>query len=250
MLTIMPLTGLPEIRPGDDLAALLAGSLAPGDAIRVGDILVVTQKIVSKAEGRFIELSTVDPSAEAAALAEEVGKDPRLVELVLRESTAVIRKGRNVLITRHRLGHVMANAGIDASNIGPCGDGTVLLLPLDPDASANAIAARVESLTGTRPAVLISDSFGRPWRMGVTNVAIGLSGMAAIIDQRGESDRDGRIMQVTQIALGDAVAAAAGLVIGEGSEGVPAALVRGVAMLGQPQPAARVLRPMEEDMFQ
>ena len=258
MLTVLPLVGLPEIAPGDDLAALLVAALPQGAAIGGGDILVVTQKIVSKAEGRFVDLAGVTPSAEALEVAGEVGKDPRLVELVLRESVAIVRKGRNVLITRHRLGHVMANAGIDASNIGDShgGEGReassdrVLLLPEDPDASAARIAQGVAARTGIRPAVLISDSFGRPWRMGVTNVAIGLSGMAALVDQRGHQDRDGRVLQVTQIALGDAVAAAAGLVMGEGSEGVPAALVRGLSALGPPQGAGAVLRPREEDMFQ
>ncbi len=254
MLTIVPLAGLPEVVPGDDLAALLVAALPHGDAIGRGDILVVTQKIVSKAEGRFVDLASVVPSAEAVALAEEVGKDASLIELVLRESTDIVRKGRNVLITRHRLGHVMANAGIDASNIGPHGQGPngqgkVLLLPEDPDASAARIADGVAVRTGTRPAVLISDSFGRPWRMGVTNVAIGLAGMAALVDQRGATDRDGRVLQVTQIALGDAVAAAAGLVMGEGDEGLPAALVRGLAALGAPQRAGAVLRPLAEDMF-
>ncbi len=249
MLTIIPLTGMREIVPGDDLAAVLVQALAP-EALQAGDVLVVTQKIVSKAEDRFVELAAVEPSPEAVSVGQEIGKDPRLVELVLRESSAIVRKGRNVLITRHRLGHVMANAGIDASNAGPDGHGKVLLLPVDPDASADRIAAGVEAQTGQRPAVLISDSFGRPWRMGVTNVAIGLAGMAAIIDQRGETDRDDRVMQVTQVALGDAVAAAAGLVMGEGREGVPAALVRGLTALGPAQDAARVLRPVDEDMFQ
>ena len=258
MLTVLPLVGLPEIAPGDDLAALLVAALPRGEAIGGDDILVVTQKIVSKAEGRFVDLAGITPSAEALEVASEVGKDPRLVELVLRESVAIVRKGRNVLITRHRLGHVMANAGIDASNLGDPhgGEGCaassdrVLLLPEDPDASAARIAQGVAARTGIRPAVLISDSFGRPWRMGVTNVAIGLSGMAALVDQRGHKDRDGRVLQVTQIALGDAVAAAAGLVMGEGNEGVPAALVRGLSALGQPQGAGAVLRPREEDMFQ
>ena len=247
MLTIVPLAGLPEVVPGDDLAALLVAALPHGETIGRGDILVVTQKIVSKAEGRFVDLASVVPSAEAVALAEEVGKDASLIELVLRESTDIVRKGRNVLITRHRLGHVMANAGIDASNIGPHGQGPngqgkVLLLPEDPDASAARIADGVAVRTGTRPAVLISDSFGRPWRMGVTNVAIGLAGMAALVDQRGATDRDGRVLQVTQIALGDAVAAAAGLVMGEGDEGLPAALRRGARGGGRgAQGAAHIL---------
>ncbi|MEY2927742.1 MAG: coenzyme F420-0:L-glutamate ligase [Pseudomonadota bacterium] len=243
LLTIIPITGLPEIQPGDDLGALLrayAPDMVPGD------VLVVTQKIVSKAEGRFVDLASVTPGDAAIVLAGEVNKDARLVELVLRESAAIVRQARHVLITRHSLGHVMANAGIDASNIGQGSADRVLLLPQDPDASAARIAAAFDP----RPAVLIADSFGRPWRVGVTNVAIGLSGMAAVLDKRGEIDRDGRMMQVTQIALADAIAAAAGLVMGEAAEGIPAAIVRGAGDLGVPQPASAVLRPADEDLFQ
>ncbi len=242
MLTIIPIAGLPEIQSGDDLGALLRAHVP---LVLAGDVLVVTQKIVSKAEGRFVDLASVIPGDEAKALAETVKKDARLVELVLRESSDIVRAAPHVLITRHHLGHVMANAGIDASNIGAGSAERVLLLPTDPDASAAAIAASFDP----PPAVLISDSFGRPWRVGVTNVAIGLSGMAAVIDQRGEPDRNGRPMQVTQIAIADAIAAAAGLVMGEAAEGIPAALVRGAGSLGVPQSASAVLRPAHEDLF-
>lgn len=240
MLEILPVTGLPEVVPGTDLPALLAG--AP---TRPGDVLVVTQKIVSKAEGRFVDPETIVPSPEAIALAQETRKDPAHVELILRESVAVIRKAPNVLITRHRLGHVMANAGIDASNIGAGRSGHLLLLPLDPDRSAQAIADR----HGPGVAVVISDSFGRPWRIGTVNVAIGLAGIAAVIDQRGERDRDGRVLQATQVALADAVAAAAGLAMGEGAEGIPACIVRGLHWNAPPQPAEALLRPQHEDLF-
>lgn len=250
MLGIFPLTGLPEIRPGDDLPGLLAAHLAE---LRAGDILVVAQKIVSKAEGRFVTLSDVVPSPEAVSLAGEVRKDARLVELVLRESSQVVRAAPHVLITRHRLGHVMANAGIDASNLGNAGkaggEGRVLLLPDDPDASAARIGDALEARFGVRPGVVISDSFGRPWRMGTVNVAIGIAGMPALIDRRGEPDRDGRVMQMTLIALADAVAAAAGLAMGEGAEGVPAAVVRGLGWAGAAQTAGALLRPVGEDLF-
>ena len=246
MLSIIPLTDLPEIRPGDDLPALLAAHLAD---LQAGDILVVAQKIVSKAEGRFVTLSEVVPSPEAEELALEIRKDARLVELVLRESTEVVRAARHVLITRHRLGHVMANAGIDASNLGSAGEGRVLLLPEDPDASATRIADALEAKFGVRPGVVVSDSFGRPWRMGTVNVAIGIAGMPALIDRRGEQDRDGRVMQMTLIAFADAVAAAAGLAMGEGAEGVPAAVVRGLGWAGVAQTAGALLRPVGEDLF-
>jgi coenzyme F420-0:L-glutamate ligase / coenzyme F420-1:gamma-L-glutamate ligase len=250
MLSVMPITGLPEIVVGDDLAALLMACLADSEPrLLPNDILVVTQKIVSKAEGCFVDLTDVVPSPEAKALAIEVNKDPALVELVLRESSAVVRKAPNVLITRHRLGHVMANSGIDASNIGSGNGGSVLLLPLDPDASAARIADAAEARFGFLPGVVISDSFGRPWRMGTVNVAIGISAMPAIIDQRGQADRDGRIMQMTMIAVADAVAAAAGLAMGEGDEGIPAVIVRGLRLSGEHQSSRAIVRPINEDLF-
>lgn len=241
------MTGLPEIMPGDDLPALLADRLTD---VEPNDIIVVTQKIVSKAEGRFVDLASIAPSDEAKALAVEVNKDAALVELVLREATAIVRKAPNVLITRHRLGHVMANSGIDASNIGVDNSGLVLLLPAYPDASAAQIADAIHHQTGIRPAVIISDSFGRPWRMGTVNIAIGISGMPAILDQRGEADRDGRILQVTQIAVADAIAGAAGLVMGEGAEGIPVVIVRGLVLTGPSQTSVEALRPVHEDLFQ
>ena len=225
---------------------LLAAHLAD---LQAGDILVVAQKIVSKAERRFVTLSDVVPSPEAVSLALQVRKDARLVELVLRESDEVVRAAPQVLITRHRLGHVMANAGIDASNIGSAGEGRVLLLPEDPDASATRIADGLAAKFGVRPGVVISDSFGRPWRMGTVNVAIGIAGMPGLIDRRGERDRDGRVMQMTLIALADAVAAAAGLAMGEGAEGIPAAVVRGLDWSGAAQTAGALLRPVGEDLF-
>jgi coenzyme F420-0:L-glutamate ligase / coenzyme F420-1:gamma-L-glutamate ligase len=241
-LQIIPVTGLPEIRPGDDLPRVLADKVGP---LQTGDVLVVAQKIVSKAEGRFVALGSVMPGEEALSVAATVRKDPRLVELVLREAQNIVRQAPNVLIVRHQLGHIMANAGIDASNAGEGGDDVVLLLPEDPDASAAKIAGAFDPA----PAVIISDSFGRPWRMGTTNVAIGIAGMAAVLDQRGEVDRNGRVMQVTQIALADAAAAAAGLMMGEGAESIPAVILRGLGDLGAPQTASALLRPVGEDLF-
>ena len=250
MIDIVALTGIPEVAPGDDLANLL------GDAIeRMGivpgacDILVVTQKIVSKAEGCFASLAATEPRPEAGRLAEATGKDPRLVELVLRESSEVIRAAPNVLIARHRSGHVMANAGIDRSNLGSSDEDSALLLPEDADRSAVRLREALRARWPRPPAVLISDSFGRPWRMGVVNVAIGASGLPSLVDRRGERDRDGRLLEVTQVAFADMVASAAGLVAGEGAEGVPAALVRGLHWSAPDAPAAALLRPLEEDLF-
>lgn len=249
MIQILPITGLPEIKAGDPLPQILAAQLQGDLRLEPSDALVVTQKVVSKAEDRFVALSDITPSPEAIALAMEVNKEATLVELVLRESSAVVRKAPNVLITRHRLGHVMANAGIDASNIGAGYGDKVLLLPQDPDASASAIADACEGAFGFRPGVVISDSFGRPWRMGTVNIAIGVAGMPAVLDQRGDPDRDGRIMQVTQIALADAVAGAAGLAMGEGAEGIPACIVRGLVWSGEAQTSRVIVRPEAEDLF-
>jgi coenzyme F420-0:L-glutamate ligase / coenzyme F420-1:gamma-L-glutamate ligase len=241
MIEIIPLVDLPEIRPGDDLATLLRRTF------QVGDVLVITQKIVSKADGLFVDLSTVPPGAEALRLAGVTRKDPRLVELVLRESTAVVRAVPHVLITRHHCGCVMANAGIDQSNIGDGDIDRVLLLPRDPDASAAQIRAALGSLP---PAIVISDSFGRPWRYGVVNVAIGAAGLPSLVDRRGSLDRNGRAMEVTQIALADQIASAAGLAMGEGSEGIPAVIVRGLVLDAPIVPATALVRPLSEDLFQ
>jgi coenzyme F420-0:L-glutamate ligase / coenzyme F420-1:gamma-L-glutamate ligase len=241
MIEIIPLDGLPEVLPGDDLAAMLARDF------RSGDILVVTQKIVSKAEDLFVDLASVTPGAVAQRLAEVTRKDARLVELVLQESTAIVRAVPHVLITRHHCGCVMANAGIDQSNIGEGNADRVLLLPRDPD----VCAARIRTGLGDNPpAVVISDSFGRPWRYGVVNVAIGAAGLPSLIDRRGQLDRNGRPMEVTQIALADQIASAAGLMMGEGSEGIPAVIVRGITWNAPDAPAAALVRPLSEDLFQ
>lgn len=246
MLEIYPLAGIGEVAAGSDLVAVLRDAIAAsGLVVSSRDILVVTQKIVSKAEGRFVDLAEVSPGEEALRIAEITGKDARLVELALKESSAVLRAVPNVLITRHRKGWVMANAGIDRSNLGAGGGERVLLLPEDPDASA------LRLVDGLGLPVVISDSFGRPWRNGVALVALGAAGLPSLIDRRGERDRDGRTLEVTQIALADMIANAAGLVMGEGAEGIPAALVRGLDPLcAPPLPASALTRPIEQDLFQ
>lgn len=251
-LQLLPVCGLPMIGPDSDLAAELAAAMArAGLGVEDGDILVVAQKVVSKAEGRQRRLADFAPSPRARALAATVHKDPRLVEAVLSESRSVIRAVPNVLIVEHRLGHIMANAGIDQSNVAARGadDETILLLPADPDGSARALRTRLCPPDVGRLGVIVSDSFGRPWRVGTTGVALGIAQVPAVIDRRGEADLFGRAMQVTETGFADAVAAAAGLAMGEGAEGVPAAIVRGLAW----QPGERTirdgLRQAEQDLF-
>ena len=250
MIAIHPLTGIGEVTPGTDLPRLLVdASKANGLEFREKDVLVVTQKIVSKSENRFVDLDTIEPSDEAHRLAEITGKDARFVEAVLAESTAVVRTAPNVLITRHRLGFVMANAGIDRSNLGSGRTTQVLLLPEDPDASAERLRGGIAAMTGSAPAVVISDSFGRPWRLGVVGVAIGSAGLPSFVNRRGELDRDGRTLEVTEVALGDIVATAALLATGEGAESVPAALIRGIALGYPTNSASALIRPPNEDLF-
>lgn len=248
MLNVIPLRGLPEIAPGEDLAGLLCDSLRQLEA-RAGDVLVVTQKIVSKAENCFVNLDDVQPGEEALELARKCRKDPRMMELVMRESSHIVRAVPGVVIARHRSGHVMANAGIDRSNLGGAGADLVLLLPRDSDASAEALRNAVVEMLGIEIGIIISDSFGRPWRHGVSCVAIGAAGMPALHDMRGGRDRDGRTLEVTQIGLADMAACAAGLAMGEGAEGIPAALIRGIDITGQARPAADIVRPLDEDLF-
>lgn len=249
-LTLSTLTGLPEVLPGMDLAALLRESMAhAGLSFAPGDVLLVGQKIISKAEGRFVDLASVEPGARARELALACRKDARLVELVLRESTEVLRCAPNVLIVRHRHGFVVANAAIDQSNVP--GEDRALLLPSDPDASARRLRAALERPGEPAPAVIVTDSFGRAWRQGVLGTAIGSAGVWALLDRRGEPDRDGRRLQVTQMAIADALAAAACLLMGEAAEGTPVVLARGLpeAFLGGAQGATALLRPVSEDLF-
>jgi len=247
-ITVTGISDLDEIRPGDDLGLLLAAALGRLTVrVRPHDILVVAQKIVSKAEDRFVDLGTVEVSERALELAAVTGKDPRLVELVLSESTEVLRAKANVLIVRHRLGFVMANAGIDRSNVG--GRDRALLLPRDPDSSAAMLRTALEARLGIAIGVVVADSFGRAWRNGVTNVALGAAGLPALIDRRGELDRNGRTLEVTEIAFADLVASAAGLVIGEAAESCPAALVQGLSWHAPTVPASALIRPLSEDLF-
>lgn len=250
MLSVIPVEGLPEIEPGCALGEVIAKAIGGAGDLRHGDIVVVTQKIVSKAEERFVRLGDIQPGDRAVELGITTKKDPRLVELVLRESSEVIRAVPGVLISRHHSGHVMANAGIDQSNLGDKRSDEALLLPENPDASAARLADDLSERTGCRVGVVISDSFGRPWRYGVTQVAIGAAAMPALIDRRGQADRDGRVLQVTQIAIGDMVACAAGLVMGEGAEGIPVAIVRGVEIgEAKDRPASDIVRVPDEDLF-
>ena len=252
-LRLIALPDLPHISPGDDLPGLVVRSLARANLeLRDDDVLVFAQKIVSKAEGRRIDLDTVTPGARALEVAQTVKKDPRLVELVLRESRRIVRMAKDVLIVEHRLGLVMANAGIDQSNVAEPGGGEfALLLPEAPDASATGLRNRLKELTGTAPSVIISDSFGRPWRLGTVGVAIGCAGIAAVVDLRGQADLFGRRLQVTVVAHADEVASAASIVMGQANEARPVVLVRGLPSPAQApqQPAAALIRPAEQDLF-
>jgi coenzyme F420-0:L-glutamate ligase/coenzyme F420-1:gamma-L-glutamate ligase len=247
---LIPLTSIPQVLPGDDLADLVAKALSGAEIeLMDGDVLVVAQKIFSKAEGRSVRLSTVTPSAQAQRLAAEVDKDPRLVELILQESRSVVRAVRTVLIVEHRLGFIMANAGIDQSNVDHRQGETALLLPEDPDASCERLRAALEHRYGTSLAVVMNDSFGRPWRNGVAGVCIGAAGLPALLDRRGCTDLFGRPLQGTEIAVGDEVAAAASLLMGQADEGVPAVLLRGLRVRGPQRPASALIRSRECDLF-
>lgn len=245
-LELIAIPGLPLVEPGDDLAALtLAGIAQAGLELCSGDVVVFAQKIVSKAEGRLVDLATVTPSAEAIALAGETGKDARLVELILRESRRVVRARPGVLIVEHRLGLIMANAGIDQSNVRAGGREMVLLLPENPDASAE----RLRAALGVDIGVVINDSFGRAWRRGSMGIAIGAAGLPALLDRRGEPDLFGRPLQVTMVGYADEIAAGASLLMGQASEGRPVVLVRGLAPAGPPGAAIDIVRPEAEDLF-
>ncbi len=253
-LTLYALTGVPMISKGDDLVQVMSNALAenglkPCD----GDVLVLAQKIVSKAEGRTVDLRSVVPSANAVELAEVTNKDPRIVHLILEESISVIRQTRGVIITEHRLGWIMANAGIDASNVASAnGEENVLLLPEDPDQSCTEIRGRIGEIHGTRVGVIVSDSFGRPWRLGTTAVAIGAAGVPSLWDRRGDHDLFGRELKVSQQAVADELANAASLLQGQASEGLPIVLIRGLELnngTAPNRPAADLIRSADEDLF-
>src|SRR2546421_3760609 len=245
-LRLFSIPGIPEIRPGNDLVKCLT-SAARRAAIHFahGDILVVAQKIVSKAEGALVRLASVKTSPEARALATRLKKDPRAIEVVLRESRRMVRSD-HVLIAETRHGFVCANAGVDHSNVP--GHDVVTLLPRNPDRSAKKLAAALRKRTGKRVAVIISDTFGRPWRLGLTNVAIGASGVAVLRDLRGTRDRDGKPLTATVLAVADELAAAAGLLMGK-AEGTPAVLIRGYRFKPASEKAAGIVRPASEDLF-
>jgi len=248
-LQVLALVGIPEVRAGDEPAALIcAAALALGLALRPHDVLVVAQKIISKAEGRMVRLAEVEPGARARELGAVCRKDPRLVELVLRESTAVVRCAPDVLIVRHRLGFTVANAGIDQSNVAG-DDAHALLLPEHPDRSATQLRAAVARLCGVDVGVVINDSFGRPWRRGTCGVAIGCAGVPALVDLRGRPDRFGRRLKTSEVATGDEIAAAASLVMGQADEGVPAVLLRGLPAFECAGSAADLIRPAAENLF-
>jgi len=248
-LNIYPVVGIPLVSDGADVASLIhtaisASDLKTGD----GDVLVVAQKIISKAEGRTVRLADVEASDKARDLAQEIDKDPRLVELILRESIAVVRKAPGVLIVRHRLGIVCANAGIDQSNVDHSQGECALLLPQDPDRSARQLRDELMALTGKRLGIIISDSINRPWRLGTIGIAIGSAGIRVLDDRRGHSDMYGRELQVTMSNSADSIATAAMLVMGETTERVPVAVVQGLDLEGFQQ-ASDSVRPAEQDLF-
>jgi len=250
-LQLWAVPGLALIGAGDDLAGMIVERLrASGRELLDEDVLVIAQKIVSKSEGRLVDLATVIPSQRATEIAREVLKDPRLVEVILGESRRIVRSGKNVLIVEHRLGFVMANAGVDQSNVagGPSGE-FALLLPVDPDASAERLRTDIGRRTGREVAVVISDSFGRPWRTGTVGVAIGCAGLPALLDLRGDPDLYGRTLRVTVVGHADEIAAAASLVMGQADERRPVVVVRGLVRDRKPEPAAALILPAEEDLF-
>ncbi len=248
---VVALDGIPEIAAGDDLAAILGdalerqGHLLP---LRADDVLVVTQKIVSKAEGAVVDLTTVEPRPEAIEFAAKWDRDPRQVEVVLREARRVVRMENGVLITETPHGFVCANGGVDASNVGPGSGQIVTLLPRDPDASATGIRRAIEARFGVDLPVIISDSFGRPWRWGIVDVAIGVSGMLPLEDLRGVADHDGRVMRSTVRAVADEIASAAELAFGK-TTARPAALVRGANPTRGEARIRDALIPAENDLF-
>ena len=251
-LLVLPLAQLPEVRPGDDLPSLIGDALAatPGALpLAADDVIVVTQKVVSKAEGARVDLAAVEPRPEAIAFAARWKRDARQVEVVLREAVRVVRMANGVIIAETRHGFVLANAGVDASNVGPEGADVVLLLPADSDASARRIRDGLAARFGAAPGVVISDSLGRPWRFGITDLALGVAGFRPLEDLRGTRDADGRVMAATVRAVADEIASAAELVLGKAARR-PVALVRGASPPpGDGSIRGDVLMPPETDLF-
>ncbi len=250
-LLITALPNIPDIHPGDNVAELVLSALAAaGLTLQNGDILAVAQKIISKAEGRLVNLAAVNPSEQAVEVAAQSEKDPRLVELILQESDEISRLKQGVLIVRHRLGFTSANAGIDRSNVGPADDAEcVLLLPVDPDKSAKNIRQTICDRSGIDVGVIITDSHGRPFRLGTVGVAIGVAGLPALWNRRGEEDRYGYTLQHTDVGVADEIAAAAGLLMGQAGEGLPVVLIRGLTLPAQEGRASDLVRPKELDLY-
>lgn len=252
-MILAALPGIPLVFPGDDLAVLiLEGVERAGLFLQDGDLLVVTQKVVSKAEGRLINLVEVDPSPEAIRLGEETNKDPRLVEVILNESRQVLRTREGVIIVEHRLGFVCANAGVDHSNVqaegGQQGE-WVTMLPQNPDASAQRLRERLQDATGAKIGVIIIDSHGRAWRLGTVGIAIGVAGFPALLDLRGRPDLFGDPLRSTQVGLADEVAASASILMGQADEGLPVIHIRGLPYAMREGTLREILRPRELDLF-
>jgi coenzyme F420-0:L-glutamate ligase/coenzyme F420-1:gamma-L-glutamate ligase len=250
-LSVLAPCDIPEVRANDDLASIVLDALARDDeALQDGDVVILAQKIVSKAEGRSVALSTVQPSKRALELAGITGKDARLVELILNESIEVLRQRDELIVVEHRLGYVLANAGIDASNVeGAGGEDRVLLLPADPDASAAALRKELETRTGLTLAVVINDSLGRAWRRGTVGTALGSSGLPALLDLRGKPDRHGRLLKATEVGIADEVAATASLLMGQASEGRPVVVLRGLPYPLTEDSASSLIRGKSMDLF-
>lgn len=242
--------GIPAVKPGDDLVAVIASALdAEGLSLQSGDVLVVAQKIVSKAEGRVVDLASITPWGRAQEIARKIGKDPRLVEVILSESVRVVRTRRDLIIVEHRLGLVMANAGVDQSNVTADSTEQLLLLPLDPDASARALCNALSRRYACDVAVIINDSVGRAWRRGTVGTAIGCAGLPSVADLRGRPDMFGRPLRTSMVGLADEIAASASLLMGQADESRPVVIVRGLDLNGADLPAAALVRPQEEDLF-
>ena len=254
-LSVRAIEGVPTVQPGDDLFEIIFGALGRNEIeLRDGDVVVLASKVVSRAEGCFVDLSTITPGETAHALSHEVDKDPRLIELIVRESVGVSRKTAGALIVRHRLGFISANAGIDSSNAAPAdarpGSGPwVLTLPRDPDETAGLLRARLMERFSADIAVVITDSWGRPFRRGTVGFALGVSGLPPVWDRRGAVDRHGRLLEATESAVADSIAAAADLVAGQADEGRPLTLVRGLAFPSSREPARTLLRDPENDLY-
>jgi coenzyme F420-0:L-glutamate ligase/coenzyme F420-1:gamma-L-glutamate ligase len=250
VLTLLPVLGLPLVQTGDPLADLIVDCFSTGESFQGGDVLVIAQKVVSKAEGRVVRLQDVRPSRNALELAEESLKDPRLVELILRESREVVRVRPGLIVVEDVRGFICANAGIDRSNIQQPEDGEeVALLPLDPDASASSVREQIAERTGVLIGVIINDSHGRAFRDGTVGVAIGLAGVPALSDRRGDRDLTGYELQHTIIGVADEIAAAASLLMGPADEGIPAVVVRGLSLPAIEATARELQRPRELDLF-